>query len=146
MPLMLFWVLALWSLSMLTEPVLQDEAARPSAVASASVEVDRWKTFLYIANLFMQSAPGAGTFHWGEMSAMASLPQALLARPYPPSWSVVVDASGRWSACTPLSEKAIGIMAQWASPAGLAMTVVNPSKDQGFMVLGPDPSLYQVCP
>ncbi len=148
MPMMLWWVLALWSLSMLTEPIAQDAANRPSAVALASAEVDQWKTFLYIAQAFMQSSPPPlpGTFHWEALRDKVILPAALLARPYPATWSVVVDASGRWLTCTPMSEAAIGMLAQWTTPAGVAMNAVQTSTAQRFSVLGSDPSLYQICP
>ena len=148
MPMMLWWVLALWSLSMLTEPIDQEAVNRPSAVALASAEVDQWKTFLYIAQAFMQSSPTplAGSFHWEDLRAQVMLPAALLNRPYPATWRLVVDASGRWLTCTPMSEAAIGMLAQWTTPAGVAMQRVETPSAERFMVLGSEPSLYQICP
>ena len=143
MPVMLMWVLALLSLTVLIEPVLQDDELHPARVALASHEVDQYKTFLYVASLFMQTHPSAGTFHWQEMRAHTPLPIALLATPYPPSWVVVVQDGGAWSTCTPMSGESIGMLLQWATPAGLTVSHVESNR---YVVLGQDLNVYKACP
>jgi hypothetical protein len=143
MPVMLMWVLALLSLTVLIEPVLQDEELHPAGVALASQEVDQYKTFLYVASLFMQTHPGVGTFHWQDMRAQTPVPMALLVAPYPPSWVVVVQDGGAWSTCTPMSGESIGMVLQWATPAGLAVTRAESNR---YVVLGQDLNLYKACP
>jgi hypothetical protein len=143
MPLMLMGVLAALLYTVLIEPALMDEELRPTGVALASNEVDRYKTFLYVASLFVQTQPGAGIFHWPQMMTKTPLPTALLSQPYSASWALVVQESGSWSTCTPLSEKSIGMLSQSITAAGLAITGVQSNH---YMVLGQDLNAYKVCP
>jgi hypothetical protein len=168
MPMMLIWALTLLSLTWALEPVLNETLEHPMAVAQASHELERYQTFLYMAQLFVKSHPTPGRYPWdqikqgslaqtqtlsqtqsqtqsqnqNDVSSSSALPASLLNASYPPSWTVVISDNGTWSTCTPLSVITIGMLEQWTTPAQLTVTGVDSYR---YVVLGDDLNVYQSC-
>ena len=90
----------------------------PDVVARASDEVDHYRAFLYLADLYMktQSAPSATTAPRGltakDLLSSLGVDHGLSLEAFPSNWRVVLGTNATWATCTPMSEEAMGMVAQ----------------------------------
>ena len=100
----------------------------PDVVARASDEVDHYRAFLYLADLYMktQSAPSATSrtaLTAKDLLSSLGVDHGLSLEAFPSNWRVVLGTNATWATCTPKSAEAMGMVAQWvrASSTGPKM-------------------------
>ena len=138
------WVFAvsclLWQIGILSTE--ESERIAPAGVARSSDEVDHYRAFLYLADHYMknQSTPSALTQRI-ELTAKDLLSNlgtqhSLSVDAFPGNWRLVVSSNAHWATCTPMSEEALGLVAQLvrASSSGPKMQLVSRQGLQAWVI------------
>ena len=125
------------------------ERASPQDIARASDEMDHYRAFLYLADLYMKTHPPAsGPLDLRAQDLLSILAQThgMSADAFPSSWHVVVQSNSNWATCTPLSEEALGLIAQSIKSSNTQKKMVLQTSDQGAAwVIANDVSAASLC-
>lgn len=123
--------------------------AAPQAVASASDELDHYRAFLYLSAQYMKThSPTTQTLQLRGSDLLLSLPNAgaFSADAFPSTWHLVVNSASEWVSCTPLSQEAIGMLAQWSQAPQTRVQALNDGVQQsGLLVVGQNLSAAEGC-
>lgn len=90
---------------------------------AAAAEVDRYRMFMFVADQAMRAAPvvSAPTVRtWDGLRTSAHAPPGAQQAGMPAGWKVVQMPGAGWVACTEMSERGIGMLAQLAPRAAQA--------------------------
>jgi hypothetical protein len=110
----------------LTTISTQQQIDASPAVAAARVQVDQYRMFMFMANEYMKTySGGAGTVTWSALKTLPYAPSGTQNIAMPPDWKIMVDASNSWVACTPMDERAIGMIQQFTENRGVALNVTQ---------------------
>ena len=100
------------------------EMDRPRATADASIQVEQYRMFMFVADQFMktQSPAGAGTItvDWTTMANSSVAPPSTKLMAMPAGWRVVRAADLSWVTCTEMDERSIGALNQLLSAGVIA--------------------------
>lgn len=136
---MQFLVIAVLSLLMFlaaTTRNTQQQIDAPQAVADARVQVEQYRRFVYVANLYMQGyAGGAATIPWATLKTASGVPSGFLNAGMPANWKVVAAADNSWVACTAMDERAVAAVQRMAVDAGQNLIQTSASGNS-YMVVG----------
>ena len=126
MQLIIYGVMGLILFLAMTTVSTQQQLDAPPAVASARVQVDQYRTFMFMASEYMKTySGGPGTVTWTTLKTLAYAPSGAQNISMPADWKIVVDANNSWVACTPMDERAIGMIQQFTESHGMAL---NPTQ------------------
>ncbi len=114
------WVFAacclLWQIGLLSTEASEREA--PLVVARSSDEVDHYRAFLYLADLYMKTQssstlPAAATeLRAQDLLSSLGPNHSWSVDAFPSNWRLVLGSNAHWATCTPMSEEAMGMVAQ----------------------------------
>ncbi len=125
------------------------ERASPQETARASDEMDHYRAFLYLADLYMKThAPASEPLDLSAQDLLPSLGQVhgMGANAFPSNWHVVVQSNSNWATCTPLSEEALGLIAQSIKSSNTQKKMVLQTSDRGTAwVIAQDASAADLC-
>jgi hypothetical protein len=149
MPMLLILAACMWVLQTHLVSIAAFERSSPQALASASDEVDHYRAFLYLAHLYMKThLPSSDVLDLRASDLMPGLAQAhgMSAEAFPSNWHLVVASNTRWATCTPMSEEALGLMAQSIKTNDLEAKMVLQTFAGGrAWVIGQDASAGDLC-
>ena len=112
-----------------------NKADRPQASKDSLVQVNKYRTFMYVADQYMKTitVPPATntTITWSTMSASSVAPPAMASTTMPLNWRVVHATDGSWVACTELDERPISAVGQLVAGSsrieGTGTLVITPA-------------------
>lgn len=126
MQLLAMIVLSLLIFVASTTSSVQQSIDQPVAVATARAQVDKYRVFMFVANLYMQNyTGGAATIGWTTLRTAPGAPSGAANSMMPSSWKVVAAADNTWVACTDLDERAVSAVQQLAVNGGLGLQQVS---------------------
>jgi hypothetical protein len=130
-----------------TQPDRFAKMDNPEAVSWVRVEVDQYRVFMFVATQYMASyTGGAGTLPWTTLRLFPSAPSGIRNKGMPANWRVVVDSSGTWVACTPMSERALPAVQQLAAISTTAATLISVgSETMAFLGNASDSGNASLC-
>lgn len=136
MQLLVMIVFALLMLLYGTTQITQQAIDAPAAVAAARAQVDKYRQFMFVANLYMQGySGGAATIPWPTLKTAPGAPSGAVNSNMPATWKVVAAADNSWVACTDLDERAVSGVQQLAGNSGQGLQAVI-DRGKNFMVVG----------
>lgn len=107
----------------------------PQAALDARAQIDKYRTFMYVANLYMQGySGGAATLTWSTLKTASGAPSGAVNAGMPASWKVVASADNSWVACTDVDERALGAVQQMAVAGGVNVFPGDVSGKNYFVV------------
>lgn len=108
----------------------------PTSMIPVQAQVDQYRMFMYVADVYMSTyTGGAGTVTWVMMKDATGAPSGAKLASMPATWKVVVAADNTWVACTPMDERAMGVIQQLAAPAGKLLNQTQIAS-QNYVVIG----------
>lgn len=133
--LLILAVTLMMVLAATTRNTQQAIEVREEAV-SARQQIDRYRTFMFVANLYMQTySGGAATLTWNTLRTAPGAPSGAVQSGMPATWKIVVAADNSWVACTELDERALGSVQQLAVAGGQGLVPATVG-GQSFVVVG----------
>jgi hypothetical protein len=106
----------------LTTLAYQQKYDRPAEVTQAVAQVNQYRMFMYVAAQYMKGyAGGAATIPWSSLKTVATAPSGAVNAGMPVNWKVVAASDNSWVACTPMDERALGMVQQLAVQGGLSL-------------------------
>lgn len=137
MQLLLIVAVAMLMAFSITTKFAHDKIDRPAAAKQALVEVNRFRTFMFVANQYMNTvtvAPSAiTTIPWSTMASSSVTPPGMRSMSMPATWRVVQATDKSWVACTEMDERSVSAVGQLVA----ATSTVNGS---GTVVVSPAPA------
>lgn len=121
-------VLSLLMLLAATTQNTQQAIDAPAAVVQARAQVDQYRLFMFVANLYMQGySGGAATITWSTLKTAPGAPSGAVNGNVPATWKVVAAADNSWVACTDLDVRTVSVVQQMAVAGGqgLQQATVN---------------------
>ena len=112
-----------------------NKADRPQESKDSLVQVNKFRTFMYVADQYMKTiiVPPATntTITWATMSTSSVAPPAMASTTMPLNWRVVHATDGSWVACTELDERPISAVGQLVAGSsrieGTGTLVITPA-------------------
>ena len=136
MPIILFIAIAAIMFNAMTLSARNQEMDAPKVVAEAAAEVNEYRMFMFLASQYMSTYSGsAGIVTWQSLITVPIAPSGVKNVSVPPTWRLVVSEDRSWVACTPMSERATGIVEQLAVAGGQTLNAIT-TADTNYIVVG----------